>query len=51
VPITLAFQSLKPSMGLIGSAVAVGIAVGAVALIALWALQETYGRDLDYQET
>lgn len=50
VPLTLAFQALKESLGLRGSAIAVGATTIVVALIAAAMLRETYGKDLDYVE-
>jgi MFS transporter, putative metabolite:H+ symporter len=50
VPLTLAFQTLKGSLGLRGSAIAVGAVSIVIALIAASMLRETYGRDLDYVE-
>lgn len=51
VPITLSFQYLKPSMGVLNSALAVGTVCLVIAFIALWTLPDTYGKDLDYFET
>lgn len=51
VPITWLFQTLKPSLGVANGAMAVGVAVFAVAFMALAGLRETYGKDLDYVET
>lgn len=51
VPITMAFKAGAASLGMVGSAVTVGIVVLLVALISLWHLQETFGKDLDYLET
>ncbi len=51
VPLTLAFQGLKSSLGVPGSAVAVGSAALAIAYLSLAGLDETYGKDLDYVET
>jgi MFS family permease len=51
VPLALAFQALKPSMGLIGSASAVGtFCVGGAFLSAIF-LEETHHKDLDYFES
>jgi MFS transporter, putative metabolite:H+ symporter len=50
VPVTLSFQALKGSLGVIGSAVAVGAATVVIALVAVAGLEETYGKDLDYTE-
>jgi putative MFS transporter len=50
VPVTLLFQSLRPSLGLPGSGFAVGLLVLTLAYIALANLDETFGRDLDFVE-
>lgn len=50
VPLTLAFQGLKGTLGLRGSAIAVGAVSIIIALIAAATLRETYGKDLDYVE-
>lgn len=51
VPITLAFTALAPSLGLVRSALVLGVASVLVALWAARSLEETYGRDLDFVET
>ena len=51
VPITLVFQALKPSLGIPGSAMAVGAATLIIGFLALGGIEETYGKDLDYVET
>jgi predicted MFS family arabinose efflux permease len=48
--VTVAFQWLRPSLGLTGAAGAVGGVTLAVAVLAAWRLHETFGRDLDYLE-
>ena len=50
VPMTLAFQALRPSMGIRGSAMLVGAVVVVIAYVSLWGLEETYGKELDYLE-
>lgn len=47
---TLSFTALKGSMGIINSALTVGFVSLAIALIALYQLKETFGKDLDYVE-
>ena len=47
---TAAFLQLKPQLGIIYSALAVGIATFAIALICLWWLDETFSKDLNYVE-
>jgi MFS family permease len=51
VPLTLAFNGLKPHTGVIGSAAIVSAASILIALWAVWGMQETHGKDLDYIET
>lgn len=51
VLVTTAFQSAKPALGITGSAIAVGAFVLLIAFLALSALEETFGRDLDFLET
>jgi MFS family permease len=48
--VTVAFQWLRPSLGLTGAASAVGGVTLVVAMLAAWRLQETFGKDLDYLE-
>ncbi len=50
VLLTLSFQALSKSMNLLNAALIVGLVSFAVAFIALWFMQETYGKDLDYFE-
>ena len=50
VPITLLFQALRPALGLNGAAIAVGIGVLAIAVLALGGLEESYGRSMDFFE-
>ena len=47
---TISFTTLKGSMGIINSAMTVGFISLAIALIALYQLKETFGKDLDYLE-
>lgn len=49
--LTSAFMALKPHLGLVGSASAVGAVALVLAAGSLWLLPETYGRDLDFVET
>jgi MFS transporter, putative metabolite:H+ symporter len=51
VPLTLAFKHLKPHTGVINSAAIVSAASIALALWAVWGMEETHGKDLDYIET
>lgn len=48
--LTLAFKSLKPGLGTVPSAALIGAVTILLALLALWQLEETYGKDLDYAE-
>lgn len=50
VPITLGFDFLKNSLGIIPGAAIVGVICLAIALLALMGLEETHGKDLDYHE-
>lgn len=50
VPVTLLFQALSSRLGLIPSAMCVGILCFFVAFLALRYLPETYGKDLKYLE-
>ncbi len=50
IPITLAFNFFRPSMGIISSALTVGIVIFIIAFASLYYLRETYGVDLDYVE-
>ena len=50
VLVTTAFTMLAPSLGLVGSAIAVGIGTLVVAFVGLLSLPETFACDLDFQE-
>jgi len=50
VPITLGFDFLKGSLGMIPAAGIVGAICLAIALLALMGLEETHGKELDYHE-
>lgn len=50
VLLTMSFQNLKPSIGLLQSALVVGIVSFIVAGFSLWGLEETFGKELDYLE-
>lgn len=50
VPLTLAFQFLNSDLSLRSSALWVGTASLGIAFLALYFMQETYGKDLDYLE-
>ncbi len=51
VPITLLFQSLKPTFGIPGAAMAVGALTLAIGYLSLLGLEETFGKDLDYVDS
>jgi putative MFS transporter len=50
VPITLGFEYLRPFFGMIYSALFLGIISIIIALFAIYKLEETYGKDLDFLE-
>jgi MFS family permease len=50
VPLTLGFQSLKNSSGIVAAGSVVGVVAFALALISLYGLEETYGKDLNFYE-
>ncbi len=50
VPVTLSVKMLWPALGLIKATLLVGAVVYLLALVALWRLKETYGKDLNYLE-
>ncbi|MNE03426.1 putative niacin/nicotinamide transporter NaiP [compost metagenome] len=50
VPVLIFFNFLKPHFGIINSGLIVGISTITLAYIALYNLDETYGKDLDYIE-
>lgn len=50
VPLTMAFQFLGRKTGIINSALIVGVITVIIALIALRALKETFGRELTFLE-
>lgn len=50
VLLTFSFRHLKDALGVVGSAVAVGAVTMVIAVVALLALEETFGKNLDYVE-
>jgi MFS transporter, putative metabolite:H+ symporter len=50
VPMTLIYKELRGSAGIVEGAIIVGIVCIALGAIALWVLDETYGKDLDFTE-
>ena len=41
---------LRPQVGVVNSALIVGVVALAISFVALWGLEETFGKDLDYVE-
>ncbi len=50
VPVTLLFQALHAPLGISLAGLAVGLLTVTIAATALWGLEETFGRDLDFLE-
>lgn len=50
VVLTIAFRNFKPYLGTVPSAALIGSVTILVAFLALFQLEETYGKDLDYIE-
>ena len=50
VPLTFSFELLREQTGMIPSAWIVGLATVVIALLALWRMQESFGKDLNYVE-
>ncbi|MFT4032934.1 MAG: MFS transporter [Siphonobacter sp.] len=50
IPISLIFKGLISNLGLIGSAMTVGLVCLALAFISNYSIDETFGKDLDYME-
>ncbi|HEY9489907.1 MAG TPA: MFS transporter [Chryseosolibacter sp.] len=50
IPITMLFLYLKADLGIINSALILALLTTAVALISLWSLDETFHKDLNYNE-
>ncbi|MGV3504095.1 MAG: MFS transporter [Adhaeribacter sp.] len=50
IPISALFVFARGEVGITGSGVLVGTLVVAIALLALWGLEETFTKDLDYHE-
>lgn len=50
IPISILFKAFIPSLGLIGSALTVGIACLVLAFISNWSVEETFAKELDYVE-
>jgi MFS transporter, putative metabolite:H+ symporter len=50
VPVNLAFEAIAHSQGMITAAIVMGSICFAFAAVALWGIEETFGRDLDFVE-
>lgn len=50
VPLTFSFKYLKDHVGVVSSAIAVGVVTLLIAFLSLIAIEETYGKNLDYVE-
>lgn len=50
VPITLAFQYLRGHFGIINGALIIGVITTIIAFVSLRLIDETYGRDLNFEE-
>ncbi len=52
VPISAGFLFFKKDLGLglVESAIVVGVICIGLAMLALWGMEETHGKDLDYEE-
>jgi len=44
------FQFLKPGLGVLSAGAIIGIICFVPALLSLWKMEETYGKELDYEE-
>src|SRR5262249_42519532 len=51
VPMNLGFKALRGPLGVVGGAAAVGAGVIGLAIIGLFGITETFGKDLDFLET
>ncbi|WP_031526122.1 MFS transporter [Dyadobacter crusticola] len=50
IPLAALFVSFKPDLGVIQSGLVIGVATSAVALLALYYLEETFTKDMDFVE-
>jgi predicted membrane-bound spermidine synthase len=50
IPLTWMFRSLIEGFGMVNSALITGLLAFGIALVALWFLEETFSKDLDYVE-
>ena len=51
IPITAGFKALEAPIGTLGAAVVVGIICLLLSLWAIWGVEETFSKELDYTET
>jgi MFS family permease len=50
VPMNVAFLALKPSLGVVGAALAIGTVVVVVAFVSILGIEETFGKPMDFVE-
>jgi len=50
VPITLGFKFFREQFGILPGGFLVGVISIGIAALALWGMEETFGKDLDYEE-
>jgi hypothetical protein len=50
VPMLIAYKALRGEVGIVQGALIVGVIAIGLGAVALWMLDETYGKDLDYLE-
>ncbi len=50
IPLTIAFSFFKPSLGVSNSALAIGAASIAIGMLALYYLEETFSKEMNYLE-
>ena len=50
VLLTSSVAWLRPQVGVVHSALIVGVVTLTIGVLALWGIEETFGKDLDYVE-
>lgn len=50
IPLAALFVSFKPELGVVHSGLVIGVATAAIALVALYFLEETFTKDMDFVE-
>lgn len=50
IPLLAIFKALKPDMGIMYAALVIGVSTSAIALMALWNIDETFTKEMDYVE-